>query len=127
MRNAEIIEEIEEILVEIEEVRLNVRERERYEELLERLYVLDYIDWLVRQAKTVDMARRLSVYHQQKRKEAEDKNEPYRHENRKLKAEIKRLRELLNKAYEYGTSSDAYRDEKVVEELYEYLYGGDDE
>lgn len=127
MRNAEIIEEIEEILVEIEEVRLNVRERERYEELLERLYVLDYIDWLVRQAKTVDMARRLSVYHQQKRKEAEDKNEPYRHENRKLKAEIERLRELLNKAYKYGTSSEASRDEKDIEEIYEYIYGGDDE
>src|SRR5690625_2582875 len=45
----------------------------------------------------------------------------------KLLAEIERLRELLNKAFEYGTSSDAYRDEKVVEELYEYLYGGDDE
>ena len=45
----------------------------------------------------------------------------------KLLAEIERLRELLNKAYQYGTSSEAYRDEKVIEEIYEYIYGGDDE
>src|SRR5690625_1706277 len=45
----------------------------------------------------------------------------------KLLAEIERLRELLNKAYQYGTSSDAYRDERVIEEIYEYIYGGDSE
>jgi len=42
-------------------------------------------------------------------------------------AEIRRMRELLNKAYKYGTSSEASRDEKDIEEIYEYIYGGDDE
>ena len=42
-------------------------------------------------------------------------------------AEIRRMRELLNKAYQYGISSEACQDEKVIEEIYEYLYGGDDE
>lgn len=40
-------------------------------------------------------------------------------------AEIRRMRELLNKAYKYGISSETYQDEKVIEEIYEYLYGGD--
>lgn len=43
----------------------------------------------------------------------------------KLLAEIERLRELLNKAYQYGTSSEAYQNESDIKEIYEYLYGGD--
>lgn len=39
-------------------------------------------------------------------------------------AEIERLHELLNKAYQYGISSEAYQKESDIKEIYEYLYGG---
>lgn len=42
-------------------------------------------------------------------------------------AEIERLRELLNKAYQYGTSSEAHQNDEDIREIYEYLYGGDSE
>ena len=40
-------------------------------------------------------------------------------------AEIRRMRELLNKAYKYGTSSEAYQKDEDMREIYEFLYGGD--
>ena len=42
-------------------------------------------------------------------------------------AEIRRMRELLNKAYKYGISSEAYQKDEDMREIYEYLFGGDDE
>lgn len=45
----------------------------------------------------------------------------------KLLAEIKQLRELLNKAYQYGITSEAHQNDEDIKEIYEYLYGGDSE
>lgn len=45
----------------------------------------------------------------------------------KLLAEVERMRELLFKAYQHGVTAEAYQNGKDIKEIYEYLYGGDDE
>lgn len=45
----------------------------------------------------------------------------------KLLAEIGRMRDLLNKAYQYGITSEAHQNDEDIREIYEYLYGGDSE
>ncbi|PWA08642.1 hypothetical protein DCC39_14485 [Pueribacillus theae] len=73
---------------------------------------LEDIGWLI---STVEVLQKLVNYHQKKQKEAEDENEPYRHENARLRETIEQMLELsreqclevsyLSRLHEIGTKT----------------------
>lgn len=58
---------------------------------------LEDIGWLI---STVEVLQKLVNYHQKKQKEAEDENEPYRHENARLREALEFYAETDNYGWE---------------------------
>lgn len=70
------------------------------------------IEWLLEYAKEqterVDDMMRLVRYHKEKQKEAENENEPYRHQNKRYREALKQIEE------NYKTSKGAVSDEVLA-------------
>ncbi len=49
----------------------------------------EYRQFIIEQAEQVEAMQKLVNYHQQKQKEAEDENEPYRHQNKRYREALK--------------------------------------
>jgi len=81
---------------------------------LMRLNDIEQVEWLIEQAELVENMRKLVNYHQQKQKEAEDENEPYRHQNRRYRVAIelsvktiKHMPRTVGRTQIYNTLIDA--------------------
>lgn len=67
------------------------------------------VNWLVEQTERVDNMQKLVNYHQQKQKEAEDANEPYRHQNRRYREALESMKSEINYALHSNKSKDVKR------------------